>query len=205
MIRIFLCTILFFAVLESVLAGYVPKAFEGEFTQTKKSIISGNVTTKISLKYQYRGNVYMKSIGPDDETVYVCNPDKVWIYVPPLFEGEKGEVKIGKSSQHCLSQIFDKLNQGLKSNKDYTVKKLKDDTYLLEFSELNEKRLGYKKFELVFQDKSADFTKLKLMRMYTRNDRNPTILTKNNLKVLKGFKKKTFEFDPPKNTNIDYI
>lgn len=205
MMRIFLCGILFFAVLETVLAGYVPKAFLGEFTQTKKSIISGQVSTKISLKYQFKGNVYMKSVGPDEETVYVCNPEKVWIYVPPLFEGEKGEVKIGKSSQYCLSKIFDKLNKGLVSNSDYSVKKLNDKSYLLTFSAPNEKKLGYQKFELVFDNKAASFNQLKLMRMYTRNDKNPTTLTKNKLTVLKGFKPSTFKFEPPANTNIDYL
>lgn len=205
MIRVFLCTILFFAMLESVLAGYVPRAFEGEFVQTKKSIISGSLVSNITLKYQFRGNVYMKAAGDNDETIYVCNPKKVWIYVPPLFEGEKGEVKIGNSSQYCLSKIFDKLNQGLKSNNDYSVKKLKGNIYLLEFSKVNEKKLGYQKFELVFKDSSAKFSDLKLMRMYSRNDKNPTVLTKKLLKVSKGFPRGTFHFNPPKNTNTTYL
>ena len=205
MMRFFLCGILFFGILETVLAGYVPRAFMGEFTQSKKSINSKDLKTTISLKYQARGNVYMKSSGLDDEKIYVCNPEKIWIYTPPFLEGEKGEVKIGNASNQCLSKVFDKLDQGLVSNSDYKVKKINDLTYLLDFSQANEKLLGFYKFELVFEDKAANFSQLKLMRMYTRNDKNPTVLTKKKLTILKGFDKSTFQFDPPKNTNIDYI
>lgn len=205
MIRMLICTILFFAMLESVLAGYVPKAFLGEFVQTKKSIISGNIETDISLKYQFKGNVYMHSKGDDDEKIYVCNPEKVWIYTPPLFEGEKGEVLIGNSSVHCLSKIFDKLSFGLKSNSEYKVKKLSDKVYELRFSEANEKRLGYYRFELNYNNKEAKFSQLESMKMFTRNDKNPTVLTTKKLNVKKGFKASTFRFTPPKNTNKNFL
>ena len=206
MMRILLVTILFFAALESTYASYIPKSFSGLFEQQKQRMFNRGVSkTQISLKYSYPGNIYMHSEGPDENVYYICNPEKVWIYNPPFIEGQEGRVVIGNSSKYCLSKIFDKLQNGLKSNKQYSVKEINKRSYELNLSKENEKRLGYYKFKLVFESDQADFLALKLMKMYVRNDDNPTILVKKKLKKAKKFKRTTFEFSPPKNTAIDYM
>lgn len=206
MIRVLVVLILFFAVVETSLAGFVPKAFEASFTQIKISTLSkAQLKSNVRLKYQFPSRMYMHTTGNDDEVIYVCNPKKVWIYRPPFMKGEPGQVQIGATSRHCLSKVFEKLNQGLTSNADYKVTQLKGDTYLLSFGKAAAEKLGYHKFELVFKSSDHRFDNLKLMRMYSRQDKNPVTLITRKYKAVKKFSSKNFNFTPPKNTSVDYL
>ncbi len=182
-------------------AGFLPRAFEAEFVEEKKSLLPGKVISKpVVFKYEYPSNIHMNFDSND--TIYICNSKKVWIYQPPIIEGEKGTLKIGTTNKHCYSKLFDSLKRGLKSNKLYSVKKSQGNNYLLSFKKSAREQLSIEKLEIEFEGKKTAFTSIKQFKIFFIEDENPLRLVKKSIKLVKGFSDKIFSFDPPDNTDI---
>ena len=124
------------------------------------------------------------------------------MYQPPFMEGEKGTVSISNSSASCYSKLFDAFNQGLRDNELYKVKKLADNSYDLIFSKGMAEQLKYIKANLSFKSKKTQFENIKAIKLFTEDQKKPDLLNVDNFEVVKGFKKTTFEFVIPPNTNI---
>lgn len=205
MVRILLTLFFVLALLDTAFAGFLPKAFEAEFTQETKSKISKRVRkSKLKIKYQFSSNINFKDLATD--TLYICNKKDVWIYTPPLvdFPGEKGQVRIGSSSKYCYSKIFDSLSKGLTNNNLYTVKKNNTKKYTLTFSKKAKAQLGFEKLEILFkkQAKKISFLDVDRMNIHYTDQKHPTILVNDKIKKKKNFPKGTFIFQVPKNTDI---
>lgn len=179
----------------------MPKAFETDFIQEKKSVVGSGVTkTKLQVKYQFPSNFYLKEIT--NETLYICNSKNVWIYNPPFMKGEKGHLRTGASSKYCFSKIFDALSKGLKDNKLYSVKKIAKLKYEVFFKAKAKEQLGLEKLELQFKSKRREFRDISQFKLHYTGEKYPLILTPKNLKLVESFPSKVFKFHAPKNTEI---
>jgi len=201
MLRFVLALFLGLMLIDAALADFLPVAFDASFVQEKHSSVSKNVdTTNLDIKYEFPGNFYLKEAN--NNTVYVCNADKVWYYTPPFIEGEPGLLKTGESSKYCYSEIFDTLKHGLKSNKKYTVSKMVDGGYEIDFTPKSRNKLGLSKLEISFKGKKELFMHIKELSLYYIGDKHPTKLKFKNFKVVKKFASEVFLFTPPENTEI---
>ena len=98
MFRLIIGFILVLVLLDTASAGFLPKAFEANFLQEKKSVISGRVSKNfLSIKYTFPSNVFLTE--QNQNTRYICNESKVWIYNPPFKKGEPGQLRKGSSSK----------------------------------------------------------------------------------------------------------
>jgi outer membrane lipoprotein-sorting protein len=178
---------------------FLPKAFEANFDQEKKSPISKRITrSSIKIKYQYPSNFFLKELS--ENTTYICNKKNVWFYSPPFSPGEKGLLKVGASNKYCYSKIFDSLKKGLKDNTLYKVKKGSKNSYSILFEPRAKAQLGISKMNLVFQKSDYVFKNIAKLDLYYTGEKNPVTLKRKSLKVVKGFSKSTFNFKTPKNT-----
>lgn len=202
MVRVLLFFFFIFTLVEAAKAEFLPKAFEVKLTQVKKTEMGRERKEKVALKYQFPSQLNMNVVTPDQETSYICNRSKAWMYQPPFMEGEKGTVSISNSSASCYSKLFDAFNQGLKDNELYKVKKLADNSYDLIFSKGMAEQLKYIKANLSFKTKKTQFENIKAIKLFTEDQKKPDLLNVDNFEVVKGFKKTTFEFVIPPNTNI---
>ncbi len=200
-IRVVLTILLSLTLLEAALAGFLPRAFEADFVQEKRSKLSKQkVKTNLAIKYEYPSNFYLKE--QEENTLYICNAEKVWVYNPPFMEGEKGFLRTGASNKYCFSKIFDSLKKGLTDNPLYKVKKLKGNAYSIHFEAKAKKQLGLDKMQISFRGKESLFKNVKQMKLFYTGEKYPLLLTPKNLKVMNKFPKKTFKFNVPKNTEI---
>ncbi|MFT6631491.1 MAG: outer membrane lipoprotein-sorting protein [Bacteriovoracaceae bacterium] len=185
----------------SAASKFLPRAFKASFVQEKKSPISNKVKTNdILIKYQYSSNFYLKELSAD--TTYICNKTKVWLYSPPLFDGEKGLLKIGASNKYCYSKIFDSLKKGLTDNSLYKVKKGSNNSYTISFEPKAKAQLGISKMNMVFLKTDYTFQNISSLELFYTGEKFPVILKRKSFDVVKNFPKSTFTFKAPKNTEI---
>ena len=206
--RLPLLIVLFYTLIDFATAkSFLPRSFNADIEQQTKSVIKlkkGNkeIVKKydVVVKYLFPSNVYLKV----EDSTYVCNKNKTWLYTPPVIEGEKGEVKIGSSSKYCYSKLFDALSNGLSNNKIYSTKKSKN-TATLSFSTKAQDQLQMTKVELLFEklNTKSRFSDIKEMRMFKVGEKNPTIFVFKSLNRKVKLKASDFEFQVPKNTNIN--
>lgn len=181
-LKFFLVFFLLLMLADSSFAGFLPKAFEGDFIQIKKTRRSTK-ETPVKIKYLYPKNIRMSVLDKDNAVTYVCNAKKTWIYSPPFMEGEKGSVREGASSKYCYSKIFDALSRGLKTNKIYTVKKLKGNEFKLSFTKSAAEEIGFGEIEINFLNPPYVFKNIASMVMY---DFSSLELTQIKLKLVKS-------------------
>lgn len=206
MIRAILGFILVIFLIDTASARFLPKAFEATFLQEKYDAIrKRNRKNNIKIKYQFSGKFYLKELSADSNTLYVCNPQSVWVYNPPFLPGEKGLLRKGSSSKYCFSKIFDSLSKGLKDNNLYTVTKTKSKSVILKFKKKAKAQLGLDRLEMYFTSTKYQFKKVKKLKLFYSGEKYPLTLTVKSLKVVKGFPKKVFNFVPPKNTEIKFM
>ncbi len=204
MIRFLLVFILLYSLFDTAMAAFLPKAFEATFIEEKVSVIGSKKTIKhIDVKYQFPSHIYLKVV--EEDALYICNSTKVWFYTPPFIEGEPGLVKVGSSSKYCYSKVFDSLKKGLKDNKLYSVKKLKNNTFELTFMDNAKKQLGLDKLKLFFKDNKTEFQNVRSIELYYTGEAHPVALKRKKIEVSKGFKKSLFEFNPPQNTETQLM
>ena len=210
--RISLLIVLFFAIIEfAVASDFLPKSFEASIEQQNisqikigKKIKKNIIKSDVYMKYKYPSNVYF---DVKEQTLYICNSDKTWLYNAPWDPSEKGELTVGSSSKHCYVKVFDALRYGLSTNKVYKVTK-KDLMATLIFSDNSRDELSIVKVDLKFKSKITDKTTIgsvKSMDLYYVGKKNPTTFVFKSLNTKKEFNKNDFVFIPPKNTNIKNI
>lgn len=199
-IKLFLIFILGLFLVDSSFAGFIPAAFEGDFTQVKKTRRGSERKAPVKIQYAYPENIRLDIKEKGIRTLYVCNSKKTWIYSPGL-SGEAGEVRVGGSSKYCYSKIFRALNRGLKTNKLYTVKKESSSKYLLEFSKSFAETLGFDKVRIHFSGKKLSFTEVKKLELIV-GEKPSVSLVKNSLVIKKKIKPSLFNFKIPKGANV---
>lgn len=201
-LKYFVAFFLLLMLVDSSFAGFLPKAFEGDFVQTKKNLRSTR-KAPVSIKYMYPKNIRMQVQEADSSITYVCNPDKTWIYTPPFMEGEKGHLREGASSKYCYSKIFDALKYGLTSNKHYEVKKLSQKKYQLNFVKTTANEVGFDVITINFSAEPLNFQNIVSLEMLDKSKKHPVILEKKKLKLVKSIDRKHFIFKIPPNTEIE--
>ncbi len=187
---------------------FIPKSFSGEFTQSKESIHSVGknkriITSEVSIKYLSPGHIRFRD--GETGTLYICNTQNVYKYDPPFIEGERGSLEKGDAESFCYAKLFDSLRYGLKDNKNYTVKKLADNKYELDFNKQKKQALGVSKVKLEFLSKARRFEKLKRLAIYFNGQQKPVSLKTKKLEINTKISKEIFNFIPPKNTNIQLM
>jgi outer membrane lipoprotein-sorting protein len=184
----------------SLAAKFLPNAFEGEFRQEKKNIITKKVMkSSLEIKYSFPNNIYFKTFG-DSEVHYVCNSSRVWIYTPPFIPGEKGDVKVGNSNKFCYSKIFDALSHGFKNNSLYQVKKISAKEYEFIFKAKAKAQLELSKLKIEFKAEKTKFSDIAKIVLYKVGDSNPVSLIAKTIKVKNSLPADLFIFKIPNNT-----
>ncbi len=187
---------------------FLPKAFEAEFTQIIKYKFGSKIKEKksdITFKYLYKGNFLMESETSGQKQVYVCNPKEFWLYSPAIIPGEKGIAQKGSTDRHCYSKLFDSLRLGLKDNKKYTVKKKTDTEFILAFAPAEVARLNVKELTINFKDKNTKFDNITSFLIHWVDQKEPLKLEKKSLTYKDSFPKETFDFQVPKNTDVQTL
>ena len=200
MIRVLLVFILLYSLFDTAMAAFLPKAFEATFVEEIQSAVSKKKKYQgtLEFKYQFPSQIYLKNVNSN--TLYICNTSKVWKYDPPFAEGEPGMVTTGASSKYCFSKLFDSLQKGLKDNKLYTVKKIKEKNYQITFKKKARAQLDVEKLLLVFESGESELQNVSQIDVFYVGAPKPTVLKKKSFEISKGFDKSLFVFDPPPNT-----
>lgn len=196
------------ALVDSSFAGFMPKAFEGEFVQIQptKNPNRKNREVKTSISYAKPRNFRMHSQDQNgQDTLFICNKDKTWFYSAPFMEGSKGQLKVGDTSRFCYVKIFDALNKGLKSNALYTVKKLGERKYQLNFNKEAAKEVQFNKVELTFDDMPLNFRNIESMTMYAPSKKDPFVLKRKSIDIKNSLDSSLFTFKAPANTEVEQM
>jgi outer membrane lipoprotein-sorting protein len=203
MMRLLVSIFLLLLLVETSLAGkFLPNAFEGEFRQEKKNIITKKVMSSLlEIKYSFPNNIYFKTFG-DSEIHYICNSSRVWIYTPPFIPGENGDVKVGNSNKFCYSKIFDALSNGFKNNSLYQVKKISAKEYDFIFKAKAKAQLELSKLSLEFKTEKTNFSDISKIILYKVGDKHPVSLITKSLKIKNSLPAELFIFKVPKNTEV---
>jgi len=180
---------------------FVPDHFSASFEQVYKSALTGKEKrSKGLIDYSYPSSIKLVTSSPESLT-YVSNKEKSWYYTPPFIEGEPGQVTVQVAKKNTLTKFLDVLKKGLKSNKLYSVKKLKK-SYSLVFKKKAKKQLGLKDATLLFKNKKPKFVDLISVKM-TLTNKKVKVLELSKINESPKFKKNHFEFVVPKNTKIN--
>lgn len=201
-----LLSLLFLALLDTSLAGFMPKAFEGEYVQVKKSKNKWSKKTKeapVSIAYQFPRNIRLHSKDPDQDILYICNKDTTWIYNPPFSNADKGLLKVGDSSKFCYAKIFDALDNGLTSNKIYKVEKINAKEFLLLFTKQAVKEIHFEKLRLSFDELPLSFKNLESIAMFKEEKSDPVTFKRKSVTIMKQLDQSQFNFTAPANTEIE--
>ena len=180
-------------------SSFLPNSFKADFFQVIKSSISNKEKKmKGKIDYKYPGHIWFEATYPD-KIVFVSNPEKSWYYIAPWDEEEPGELTISNTNKNSLVRFFDLLRKGLKSNKMYTVKKVKEGR-LISFNKKNQKEMGISSARISFKGKEhfKNISKVILVR----TDKSQVRLELNAIQPGLSFKKTHFIFKAPKNTRI---
>jgi len=182
---------------------FLPRSFRAEFEKQEKSSLTNKIRiTKGVMDYKNPGKFKIELKG-DNPVIFVENSKKYWYYVPPAFEGEKGELKISNSGKQSITKFFDSLRNGLKSNKIYKVQKNKEGVFIISFLKEAPDNLGIKKVLLSFSGKSIMFKDLRKMEIFYQDKKSVLFVFKNFL-INKKFNPTHFIFKKPLNTNVVY-
>lgn len=187
---------------------FMPRAFQGEFVQIQKTKNPNKKNREIDtlISYQKPRNfrMYSKdSVGQD--TLYICNKETTWFYSAPFTEDSKGQLKKGDSSKFCYVKIFDALNKGLTSNNIYTVKKLNERKYQLNFNPDAAKEVHFDRVELNFDDMPLNFKNIESLTMYSTSRKQPFVLKRKSVQIKNKLDSKLFTFKAPDNTDIEIM
>lgn len=185
-------------------ADFLPKHFIAKMEQEYVSIRQNSVRVDpIEIKYMFKGHFIFQNTGTDKVT-YVCNPNKVWIYTPALFDDMPGEVKIAKSGTHCYSKLFDSLSSGLVSNVMYQVA-FKDRKAMITFSKEESAKLGLVKLDLHFKSTagaSLQLADLDKIIIFKENNARPVTLKLKELNSQKQLTAVDFNFQIPSGAQV---
>ena len=184
---------------------FLPKSFEAELEQVVHLVTSNSESiTPVKMKYMFSNNLYFEVKSEDTPVTYICNKEKTWVYNPPFIEGEKGEVKVGDSSKHCYVKLFDALSNGLKPNKLYDVKKIKNSARLF-FNKKAKAQTKIKEIILKFNKKPNSKVSIKdvvQMEVWDLERKKPTIFRFKKINTKAKIDFMDFEFKVPENTNV---
>ncbi len=178
---------------------FVPKEFSTSYQQEYKSKISNKIKkSQGRFDYKYPGQVKFKQTVPN-EMIVTASTKKTWILTPGFDDDEPAQVRVSES-HNSLSTFFSLLNNGLKTNPQYSVKNKSKLDYELEFSKVNTTKLGIKSVNIKFI-KVADFKNIKdILIRYT--DKREVKLSLKDINTAPKFKSKHFKFTMPKGAKI---
>jgi len=179
---------------------FLPNSFSTEYVQEFKSKVDKGTRKATGLfEYKYPSNLRLDQSAPE-KLLYISNNKTTWIYRAPFFDDEAPEVTIHKGQETSLSNFFDILKSGLKTNGNYSVKsnKTKAD---IKFNKHAVRKTGVKAATLNFSSKKKTFSDLKNIMIKYEDGRDVKLELKNT-KVDIKFKKKYFHFKVPKNAKI---
>jgi len=180
-------------------SSFLPKSFEASFTKSEKSVLSGKlIKTEGELFYQYPSRIRLEEKGKD-QSLFISNPFTTYYYKPPVFEGLAGELTISKSSDHHLSNFFDSLKKGLKSNDLYEIERAEKKVKFT-FTKKGLKNLKILKAEMHFSN-AINFSQVERVDI-TLDNKKSVSFNLQRIKINPRFAKNFFDFDPPKNTRI---
>jgi len=151
-------------------------------------------------EYKYPSNLKVDQDQPEKLT-YVSNSKTTWIFRAPLFDDEPAEVTVHKGQEASLSNFFDILKDGLKTNGNYSVV-LTDAEALLTFNKSAAKSTGIKTAMLKFSNKkNLSFEGLSGIDI-SYLDGRMVELKLSNIATKVKFPKKHFVFDIPKGAKV---
>ena len=179
---------------------FLPNSFKTEYVQEFKSKVDKGTRRAAGVfEYKYPSNLRLDQSMPE-KLLYVSNSKTTWIYRAPFFEDEAPEVTIHKGQETSLSNFFDILKAGLKTNGNYSVKSSKEKA-VIKFNKTAVRKTGVKEATLNFAKGKKVFTSLKNIIIKYEDGRDVKLELKNTKVDLK-FKKKYFQFKVPKNAKI---
>ena len=181
-------------------AEFLPKSFSAQFDQEYVSTLRGKIKKgEGTIDYLYPGKIKFKTSLPSEVT-FVSNGTKTWYYRAPFIEGEEGEVteSSAKEGTGIFTKFFDSLNNGLNTNKLYSVVKNELDCKLT-FTEKAKKEIGIKEAILIFKKPKNEFSSLKSIELVFPDDKKSSIFFKE-IKINLIFEEKFFLFSPPPKT-----
>jgi len=178
---------------------FLPSTFEANFVKKEKSVLSGK-TLKAQgvLYYKYPGRIRLEESGKK-KSLFISNPFKTYYYKPPVFKDLPGELTINSSNNYPLTKFFDSLNEGLKSNDLYQVKKGSNEVSM-SFTKKGLKDLKIKSAVLGFKSK-VDFKEMTYVEI-TLDSNKKLKFELEGMKVNKKLNKNLFTFVPPKHTRV---
>lgn len=195
------CSISAQKVLKGKIKRFIPKTFTVNFEQSFVSSLSGKIKKSMGLiDYKFPGKIKLE-INKPDQIIYISNKKKSWHYTAPFIKGEPGQLTIRPKGSMLLSEFFDKLSYGLKNNKYYDVKKIKNNV-VISFKSKTSEKLGINQGTLRFDGpKNLLFKNIKGIDIAYKDKKSVTIkfLT---VKENPKFNNDHFSFTPPPNTRI---
>ncbi len=181
--------------------GFIPRSFSTNYKQVVKNQLTG--TPKVSngtFDYEYPGKLRLVQ-GGSDALVYVTNEKTTWIKRDGFMPEDPAEIIIHKGSDKGLSNFFDLLKHGLKTNKSYKVKDSKEYSVLV-YSEDAIKQLGVIETKLSFNG-TKEFANITQIQI-NYADGKVVNLELSDIKSVKSFPKKHFILEVPKGANVSY-
>ncbi|WP_412470983.1 LolA family protein [Halobacteriovorax sp. RT-2-4] len=181
--------------------GFVPRSFSTQYKQIVKNQLTGTPKESTGrFDYEYPGKLRLEQKG-SDALVYVTNEKTTWIRRDAFMPGDPAEIIIHKGSDKGLSNFFDLLKNGLKSNKNYKVKD-GDNYSVLVFSETSVKSTGVVETKLTFKKGKKEFSNITSIDI-NYADGKVVKLELSNVKN-ESFQAKHFILNVPKNANVSY-
>lgn len=185
---------------------FIPKNFSANFEQ----IYYGQIATKNkkrrqkrekgTIDYQFPSHIVLTT-GAPNEIVFVSNSKTSWYYRPPMDKDEWGDVTISSRPQNELTQFFDVIKTGLKTNENYQVLP-NGNIYTFVFSKSAISKLNLKEAKLVFQkEKEVVLKNIEKIELIYSDGKEVT-LSFSKIEYPQNFSKEHFEFAVPKNTNV---
>lgn len=194
--------LLLLTIISNMTLAFVPRSFSTSYKQVVKNQLTG--TPKESsgtFDYEYPGKLRLEQVG-SDALVYITNEKTTWYKRDGFMPGDPAEIVIHKGSDKGLSNFFDLLKSGLKSNKNYKVKG--DGNYaVLVFEESAVKSTGVIETKLVFKAKSKEFSNLQSISIHYADGKNVK-LELSNISSNKKFENEHFILKVPKGANVSY-
>lgn len=194
--------LLLLTIISNMALGFVPGSFSTKYKQIVKNQLTG--TPKESngtFDYQYPGKLRLEQVGTD-ALVYVTNEKTTWYKRDGFMPGDPAEIVIHKGSDKGLSNFFDLLKSGLKTNKNYKVKDSEKYSVLV-FEEKAVKDTGVIETKLVFKSTDKKFSNLSKIEINYADGKSVN-LELSNIATNKKFQEKNFILQVPKGANVSY-
>lgn len=187
-------------IISNMALGFVPRSFTTKYVQIVKNQLTGTPKESTgNFDYEYPGKLRLEQKG-SDALVYVTNEKTTWIKRDGFMPGDPAEIVIHKGSDKGLSNFFDLLKSGLKTNKNYKVKSEKDYSVLV-FNEQAIKSTGVIETKLQFTG-AKEFKNIASIDINYADGK----VVKLKLSEIKtpSFKKEHFILVIPKKANVSY-